>query len=36
MINGKYGYFVTSTYPWVMNCFKGISDSSFRKNSRKP
>ena len=31
MINGRYGYFVTSTYPWMMKCFKGTPDSSFRK-----
>ena len=31
MINGRYGYFVTSTYPWIMKCFKGTPDSSFRK-----
>ena len=31
MINGRYGYFVTSTYPWIMKRFKGTPDSSFRK-----
>ena len=36
MINGRYGYFVTSTYPWIMKCFKGSPESSFRKNSRMP
>ena len=30
--NGHYGYYVTSTYPWIMKCFKGSPDSSFRKN----
>ncbi|QRN93328.1 YHYH protein [Archangium violaceum] len=29
--NGKYGYYVTNTYPWVMACFRGIPDGSFRK-----
>ena len=36
MINGRYSYFVTSTYPWIMKCFKGSPESSFRKNSRMP
>ena len=30
--NSHYGYYVTSTYPWIMKCFKGSPDSSFRKN----
>jgi hypothetical protein len=30
--NGKYGYYVTNTYPWVMGCFRGIPDDSFRKS----
>ena len=29
--NGRYGYYVTSSYPWVMKCFKGTPDSSFQK-----
>jgi hypothetical protein len=32
IINGHYGYYVTSSYPWIMNCFKGTPDSSFRKD----
>ena len=35
-VNGRYGYFVTNTYPWIMKCFKGTPDISFRKNSGKP
>ena len=35
-INGHYGYFTTSTYPWIMKCFRGSPDSSFSKNSGKP
>jgi hypothetical protein len=27
--NGVYGYYITTTYPWVLNCFKGTVDSSF-------
>ena len=30
-VNGQYGYRITDTYPWVMRCFKGTPDSSFRK-----
>ncbi|MEK9665836.1 MAG: YHYH protein, partial [Deltaproteobacteria bacterium] len=29
--NGRYGYYVTSSYPWVMKCFKGTPDNSFQK-----
>ena len=36
MNNGRYSYFVTRTYPWIMKCFKGSPESSFRKNSRMP
>lgn len=28
-INGNYGYYVTSTYPWVLNCYHGTPDASF-------
>lgn len=28
-INGQYGYYVTDSFPWVINCFKGSTDSSF-------
>jgi len=30
-VDGKYGYYVTDTYPWVVNCFKGTVNSSFEK-----
>jgi hypothetical protein len=30
-VDGQYGYFVTDSYPWVMNCYAGALDSSFRK-----
>ena len=29
--NGSYAYFVTDSYPWVMGCFAGTPDPSFRK-----
>lgn len=28
---GNYGYYITSSYPWVMACFKGTPDTSFAK-----
>ncbi len=31
IIGGSYGYFVTDTYPWVIGCFRGTPDESFRK-----
>ena len=27
----QYGYYVTDSYPFIINCFKGNVDSSFRK-----
>jgi len=30
-VDGQYGYYVTDTYPWVMNCFSGTPDESFTK-----
>lgn len=33
-VNGQYGYYVTDSYPWVLNCFKGTPDSSFNKRRR--
>ncbi|MCL9782897.1 YHYH protein [Vibrio sp. S4M6] len=32
-LNGQYGYYVTSGYPYVINCFKGTPDPSFNKAS---
>lgn len=29
--DGVYGYYVTDSFPWVLNCFKGTPDPSFRK-----
>jgi hypothetical protein len=34
IVDGHYAYFVTDTYPWVLNCFKGVPDSSFNKKRR--
>lgn len=28
-VDGQYGYYVTDSYPWVINCFKGEVDGSF-------
>ncbi|MFM2433518.1 MAG: hypothetical protein RI974_258 [Actinomycetota bacterium] len=30
-INGQYGYYVTSSYPYVMGCYTGTPDPSFMK-----
>ncbi|GLS24942.1 YHYH protein [Marinibactrum halimedae] len=30
-INGQYGYYVTDTYPWILNCFRGQPHLSFQK-----
>ncbi|WP_196223341.1 YHYH protein [Roseibium sp. RKSG952] len=30
-VNGVYAYFVTDEYPWIIACFKGTADASFRK-----
>ena len=30
-VNGQYGYYVTDSYPYVMGCFTGTPDSSFKK-----
>ncbi len=30
-VDGQYGYYVTDTYPWVLQCFSGTPDASFNK-----
>ena len=30
-VDGQYGYYVTTSYPWVLNCLVGAPDSSFDK-----
>lgn len=30
-VNEQYGYYVTASYPWIMNCYKGTPHFSFRK-----
>ncbi len=30
-VDGQYGYFVTDSFPWIINCFKGELDSSFSR-----
>ncbi|NRA68385.1 MAG: YHYH protein [Pseudobacteriovorax sp.] len=30
-VNGVYGYYVTNAFPWVMACYKGTLDASFKK-----
>ena len=33
--DGQYGYYITQGYPYVMNCFKGKPDPSFRKRGQR-
>lgn len=28
-VNGQYGYYVTDTFPWIMNCYKGTKSPTF-------
>lgn len=30
-VDGQYGYYVTTSYPWIMNCYSGTPNASFRK-----
>ncbi len=30
-VDGQYGYYVTDSYPWVIKCFSGTPDDSFKK-----
>ena len=30
--SGQYGYYITNSYPWVLNCFQGTPDPSFQKS----
>ncbi|WP_171128247.1 MULTISPECIES: YHYH protein [unclassified Ruegeria] len=30
-VDGQYGYYVTTSYPWVLNCLVGAPDRSFDK-----
>ncbi len=32
-VNGVYGYFITEAFPWIINCFKGTPDASFKKST---
>ena len=29
VIDGQYGYYVTDSFPWVINCFKGQTNNTF-------
>lgn len=30
-IDGQYGYYITNSFPWVLGCYKGTTDSTFDK-----
>lgn len=34
-VNGQYGYYVTDTFPWMIGCYSGTINSSFRKGMNK-
>lgn len=34
-VDGQYGYYMTEVYPYVLACFKGTPDDSFRKRRRR-
>lgn len=29
-VNGQYGYYISNSYPWLVNCFRGDVDPSFQ------
>ncbi|MDO3387900.1 YHYH protein [Gilvimarinus sp. SDUM040013] len=29
-VDGQYGYYITDAFPWIIGCFKGEPDESFR------
>ncbi|MFD2168304.1 YHYH protein [Thalassotalea euphylliae] len=31
-VEGQYGYYVTDSYPWVINCFKGSVNNTFGRS----
>ncbi|WP_220348128.1 YHYH protein [Thalassotalea euphylliae] len=33
VVDGQYGYFVTDTFPWVINCYNGEVNSSFSRST---
>ena len=35
-VKGQYGYYVTSSYPYVMGCYSGVPNQSFAKASSSP
>lgn len=35
MVDGNYGYYLTSTYPWVLACYTGTVNDSFNKMGAK-
>ena len=35
-VDGQYGYYVTTSYPWILNCLVGRPDPSFDKGLPRP
>lgn len=34
-VNGQYGYYVTNSFPWIVNCYKGTVQDSFRPSNQQ-
>ncbi|MBD1583031.1 YHYH protein [Pseudoalteromonas sp. S16_S37] len=34
VVNGQYGYYITDSYPWVVGCYRGQVNSSFRPSGQ--
>ncbi|MEE3234481.1 MAG: YHYH protein [Candidatus Latescibacterota bacterium] len=35
-VDGQYGYYVTSSFPWVLACYSGTPDASFNPAPSRP
>jgi hypothetical protein len=35
-VDGVYGYYIINEFPWMLNCFSGTPNSSFRKSGGGP
>lgn len=33
-VNGVYGYYIIDAFPWLINCYAGTPNTSFRKRAR--
>jgi hypothetical protein len=35
-VDGQYGYYITDSFPWVLNCYSGTPDASFNPTPTGP